>query len=401
MKTTKNKIVYIGDFDMINNNVQSHLVRSNGRMLEELGYKVFYIGVNRKRTSFNSICDYEKGCYHVPNTLSIKGAFNYYKVKKCVFEIIDSLNVLDEIYAVISYQSPTFSIFLKDIVNWCRRNNVTYLVNSADIPVFESANILRNIIMKKNWNYLHRINKKYADGIIAVSRYIQDFYHKEGRPSIIIPPILDSDKQIIVKEKHSNTVNLVYAGTPFVVTNKKVPFKAMKDRLDVIILMIWRAVQKGCLVRLDIFGITESDYLLGVPEHKDIIHELNENVAFHGKIDHDSVLQYIANADATINFRDYSVMNVAGLSTKIIESISVGTPVIINDIGDTFLYIKDNLTGFRLDNNIEESTKKIIDTINVLKTNRSFFKNNCLKMNPFLPSFFIKPLKLFIDNYNH
>jgi hypothetical protein len=40
--------------------------------------------------------------------------------------------------------------------------------------------------MNINWNYMHRINKKYADGVISVSRYIDNFYKKDGRPSVII-----------------------------------------------------------------------------------------------------------------------------------------------------------------------------------------------------------------------
>ena len=40
-------IVYIGDFDFRNENVQAHLVKNNGKVLNSLGYHIEYIGINR------------------------------------------------------------------------------------------------------------------------------------------------------------------------------------------------------------------------------------------------------------------------------------------------------------------------------------------------------------------
>jgi hypothetical protein len=69
--------------------------------------------------------------------------------------------------------------------------------------------------MTLNWNYLHKINKKYMDGLISVSRYIEKFYHKEGTPSVIIPPLYD--ESVDNNYYTSDVTTFVYAGTPFVI----------------------------------------------------------------------------------------------------------------------------------------------------------------------------------------
>jgi len=64
-------------------------------------------------------------------------------------------------------------------------------------------------------------------------------------------------------------------------------------------------------------------------------------------------------ADYMINYRDSNLMTEAGMSTKVVESISVGTPVVTNEIGDTFLYLKDGVSGIRLTGQSDEDVKTI------------------------------------------
>ena len=68
--------------------------------------------------------------------------------------------------------------------------------------------------MKLNWNYLHSINKKYADGIIAISHFIADYFRKPGRPTIILPPLFDCG-QTPSDFTPNETSSFIYAGTPF------------------------------------------------------------------------------------------------------------------------------------------------------------------------------------------
>lgn len=174
----KKCIIYLGDFDLRNQNVQAHLVKNNAKILNNLGYCIAFIGVNREAGANHIISlpklDVGEGNYflELEHTLSVSGLFKYNIVKKQIISFMDKLSEETAVQCVISYQSPTFSRILKKIALWCREKGAKYIVNSADIPILSAQPLIRRIVMTHNWNYLHRINKKYANGIIAVSRCI-------------------------------------------------------------------------------------------------------------------------------------------------------------------------------------------------------------------------------------
>lgn len=352
-----NAVVYIGDFDFRNENVQSHLVKNNGKILNFLGYHVEYIGVDRKEGSFEKISalppvrpDNGNRYYELPETLNIKGLFNTPAVCRAIIARLDELKKQYKISHVITYQSPTYAVVLKKIVTWCRKNNAAYIVNCADLPIFKLQSLLRRIVMNVNWSYLHRINRKYADGVIAVSDYIADFYSKPERPVAVIPPLSDVSPQRT--DIDSNEIpTFIYAGTPFVITGKAADPKGMKDRLDFIVDIMLKLEDKNVPFRFDIAGITLEDYCMCIPRHEKRV-KASENIVFRGRQSHADTLTRLANADYMINYRDKNLMTVAGMSTKVVESVSVGTPVVMNDIGDTFRYLEDGVSGIRLSGNI-------------------------------------------------
>ena len=93
MASTKT-IVYIGDFDFKNENVQSFLVKNNGTVLNQIGYNVFFIGINKTNTSFRSIdkatfndCNY----LELPNSLNFLGLFLCKKIYKSILKQLDKI----------------------------------------------------------------------------------------------------------------------------------------------------------------------------------------------------------------------------------------------------------------------------------------------------------------------
>ena len=347
----KKCIVYIGDYDLRNENVQSHLVKNNAKIFNKLGYKVVFVGVNRFVRTFqeiNSLPPLELGdnCFlELPNTLNIQGLFKYRLVFHTVFEYLTVLERKDGINYVITYQSPTYAPFIKKLGIFCKKKSIPYIVNSADIPIFDSQTFFKRIVMKYNWHLLHKYNYKYASGVIAVSSYIDNFYKKEGRPSIIVPPLFD--ESLSMDFELGNCVTFVYAGTPFIDSNTAVNPTGMKDRLDKIIDLLLNLAEVESNFRCVIIGITKEKYCINVPRHSDALKD-NNQIIFKGRLPHSETLNVVKNADYMINYRDANPMTEAGLSTKVVESVSLGTPVVMNSIGDTFNYLKDGLTGYKL-----------------------------------------------------
>ena len=373
-------VIYLGDFDLRNKNVQSHLVRNNAKILNRLGYKVFFIGVNRDLESFKEVKSQaptnvgEDGLYlELPNTLTMKGLFEYQRVATMIRIFGDEIAQDYDIRFVISYQSPTYSFVLKKVALWCKIWGAKYIVNSADIPIFNSQPVLRRLVMKWNWWCLHNLNKKYADGLIAVSRYIVNFYHKDGMPSVIIPPLFDEYKETVLSL--ADKVTFVYAGTPFVF-NKNVKISGVKDRLDKIIDLCLKLSEYGVKYRLLIIGITKEMYTTCIPAQKDALNR-NTDIHFLGRYSHQDTLNAVRNADYMINIRDFNKMNEAGLSTKLVESVSLGTPVVMNSVGDSFLYLREGVTGYELSGNPDKDIVLIKSLCGKTKEERLALKLQC------------------------
>jgi glycosyltransferase involved in cell wall biosynthesis len=375
-------VVYIGEFDLRNENVQAHLVKNNGKLLKQLGYEVFYVGTNRKCTRFdevdnlNKLQEYKDKYLELPHTLTTKGLFQVGQIEKKIVSFLKDVESKYHVVFVITYQAPTYASVLKRIALWCRHNNSAYIVNCADLPVFDSQTFLRRIVMNLKWNYMHRINKKYADGVISVSRYIENFYKKEGCPSVIIPPLFD-EPELIEDTVEANEVPVfLYAGTPFVITGQEVNTKGMKDRLDKIVELMLKVESKGTSFCFQIVGITLEDYCRCVPTQKDALMGSTQ-IKFYGRKPHAETLKMLQQADYMINYRDSNLMTEAGMSTKVVESISVGTPVVINDIGDTFIYLKSGITGIKLTNSLSKNIDVIEEICSLSPNNRMSNKAYC------------------------
>lgn len=385
---SKGTIVYIGDFDLRNENVQAHLVRNNGRLFNELGYKVYFIGVNRECKSFDDVKILSKyqvdngGYLELPFTLSTKGIVCEKKVENRIITYLNKLTSKNSIKYVISYQAPTYALVLKRIAQWCYHNKIPYIVNCADLPVFDSQPIIKRLVMKLNWRYLHCINKKMADGIISVSRYIEDFYHRPNRPSIVLPPLFNESCASQYGCFSNDVVTFLYAGTPFVLSEREINTKGMKDRLDKVIDLMVMLEKNDIGFRFNIVGIELCEYCKCVPRHRAAL-EKSKKIVFHGKKTHEETLRMLANSDYMINYRDSNLMTEAGVSTKVVESVSIGIPVVMNEIGDHFKYLEDGISGIKLTGNSKADYQLLYKLCNLTKESRLQNKQKIKKQAPF------------------
>jgi glycosyltransferase involved in cell wall biosynthesis len=403
MTSLKKYIIYIGDFDIRNNNVQSFLVRNNGSILNSLGYNVAYIGVNTNERTFKAITKLSKvplinddRYLELPNTLNVSGVFKYIKVLSRVISYINEISKSHSVDYLISYQSPTYSLIINSIAHWCRANQVTYIVNCADLPIFNQQPFLRKLVMKTNWNILHKLNLKYAHGVISVSTYIESFYRKPVCHYVVIPPLFNPINRREYVTETQDVVSFIYAGTPFKNRGRVINPKAMKDRLDIVIDLFLRLSDSIGNFRLTVVGITKEEYCTGVPRHNMALSK-NVHIIFTGKVNHETTLDMIYESDFSINYRDVNHMNLAGFSTKIVESISLGTPVVTNSIGDTFRYIKNGTSGFVLSGNMEADLELLIALCKMHKEERKRLKDHLIKEQIFDTSKYIHIMFVFLS----
>lgn len=398
MPNDKKTIVYIGDFDFRNENVQSYLVKNNAKIFSTIGFQVYFVGIDRLNTDLKSIGNTKmdnNNYLELPNSLNLSGLFKCKDTCDTILEQLDELNRKYDVTHVITYQSPTYAVALRVIAIWCKSNSIKYIVNCADIPVFDSQPFIKRVVMKWNWIMIHKYTKKYADKVIAVSKMIENFYRKEGRKIIVIPPLFDKKEFNFKHSEPKAITRFIYAGTPFVQTKGKINPKGMKDRLDKIIDWFVELSNRGVDYSLAIVGISKDNYVVAVPRHKDCLAN-NPKIHFFGKLKHIQTLELVADSDFSINYRDENEMTKAGFSTKIVESISLGTPVVTNDASDIARYLLRDSQWFELKDDSSKNIELIWKLAKISQLERKDLKERCLSNVAFCMDTYLNQLKEFL-----
>ncbi|ELV8644694.1 hypothetical protein QNE66_004418, partial [Vibrio vulnificus] len=79
------------------------------------------------------------------------------------------------------------------------------------------------------------------------------------------------------------------------------------------------------------------------PNYISTLEKMGDNVVFHGRVPHNELISYISESDYSIFFRDDTRVNKAGFPSKLAESLTLGIPVITNEISSLKKY--QNVAG--------------------------------------------------------
>lgn len=387
-------ILYIGDFKFGISNAESQLVLGNANILNDIGYNTVFIGneqygemdiniLKNKREFFGYTV------YDLRFDRSIKNIIDCKRIHLSILEIAKLYNVC----SVFCYGTPTFAIELKLLKDWCTKNKIPFVINCVDIPMLSHGSILQRILKTIDRRYRYKLFRE-ADGLISVSRYIEDFFKTSRiKASIIIPPVKDTRIYPVPYEVEDGPIKLVYGGCPFPIDGRKVSVDSYKDRLDIAIDYVEKAYNHGVSVTLDIYGITFEQYSNVVERHKQL--KDSRCIRFHGRVSYLECAAAFRSAHFLILLRTDSIMSKAGVSTKIVDAICNGTPVITAPIGDIKEYLIENEHGYYVDINDKGYEKFLYaitqnkEKINYLKRNAYYSKvfdyhNYCTKMSNFM-----------------
>lgn len=333
----KKTILYIGGFELPDRNAAAQRVIGIAKSLRDIGFDVVFINSLKGITSKQmKIIEYYgfKTYEH-----SREKAIDYLITGKSVKCIIKELRP----DYIIAYNYPSLS--LDAIARYCKKNRIKIIADVSEWYKVESGNVVYRIIKNADSEIRMRCIHKKLDGIIAISRFIYDYYNKIVR-TVLIPPTVDvsDDKWSVEAKKIYTGTSIVYAGSP----------SAQKERLDTIVSVIEK-LAKTEEIRLNILGINEQEYRKLYNWH-DII---PEQVIFWGHVNHSKVIEVIKSCNWSIIIRDNNWVVNAGFPTKLVESITCGTPVIINRFSNVEDYV--SLDNGILVSNLSEEMGNIVN----------------------------------------
>jgi glycosyltransferase involved in cell wall biosynthesis len=337
------KILYIGGFELPDKNAAAQRVIANAKALEKIGYEVLFLGVtkNKEKVGYQFFENFKYLEKKYPHSL-----FQWISYLISIKEVVRIIKENKGIDVIICYNYPAIALY--KLKRYCREENIKIFADVTEWYKGE-GNLIKRVV--KNIDTYLRMVKIHPklDGVIVISKYLENFY-KNKLKVIYIPPLVDiNDKKWCrdsIENNGENKLNLIYAGSP----------GKSKDKLDKIIL----ALKKINLdkIKLKIIGLTEEEFRSNYPKFSD---ELNkENIEFLGRISHKNVLEILKKADFSIFYREKNRVTMAGFPTKFVESISAKIPVITSRTSDLENYLIDGENGFWLEENIEISLEKIL-----------------------------------------
>ncbi|MEW8992881.1 glycosyltransferase [Clostridium sp.] len=385
----KGTIIYIGGFELPDKNAAAHRVLNNGKILKEIGYKVVFIDVDKELPYDYRIVNTRKEvqgfeCWSLPYPKSNKQWINYLSNIDFFYEII---NKYTNIKAVICYNYQSMA-FMK-IKRYCAKNNIKIIADCTEWYNTKGANIIFKIVKGFDSFLRMRIIQKRLDGLIVISRYLENYYVK-SKNVICVPPLIDSSEKkwnIIDPSYEENKLRLVYAGSP----------GRNKDELNILIESLYKLKQLSNYI-FYVVGITEEQYLIDYREHREIIENLNDRIKFLGRLSHQESLKYVKMADFSVIIRRNSRTTKAGFSTKFVESMTCGTPVITTKTSDLEDYVIEGKNGFFINIDDEKNTRSVLKKILEMNNKKIInMKRNCKQLKNFDYDTYIEKIKEFYD----
>lgn len=339
----KKTIIYVGNFDFPFGNASGKRVYGNGKALEVVGYKTVFVGMNN-HVEWNGNLEDTKQVYdgfeyyNFPYPSGSKAWIDYRSILKQFIEWLEKRK--DTIFAIVCYGSPRLSMFITGVSKWGKKNEIKVVSDCVDWLEAKTGNLVFDVAKTMDTYYQKAIANKQVDGVICISSYLQKYYAKAGKKTVIVPPLSTyvSDETDI---NENEIPQFVYAGNSF---RNKVEIKdlsTLKDRVDKMIDILKRLKENGMEFKFYYFGLDKENYLMAFPMQKDTIEYLGDYIEFCGIQDNSVVTERIKNADFTFLIRDVKKSTMAGFPTKVSESISCGTPVITTRTSDIELYLSE------------------------------------------------------------
>lgn len=183
------------------------------------------------------------------------------------------------------------------------------------------------------------LNKRVGN-LICISSFLAQYYRRKGCKVIRIPPLVGANCPTCLSG-HANHqprsgVSLVYAGFP-----------GRKELFAELLRGVRASRQRGLDVTFKLVGATEAQLAASLRTDGHERPDLTA-VTCYGRLSRKEALGIVASADYTVLLRPQQRYANAGFPSKLVESLSLGVPVMATPVSDVAEYLRDGHDSFLL-----------------------------------------------------
>jgi glycosyltransferase involved in cell wall biosynthesis len=343
----KGTIAYVGPVDFPHGGAAARRMLGNALSLKAAGYRVHIGSGQVPSQECETVFDY---CGITVHSLGERTAEAYPKIIKHLMYItmgaktkawLETLSPKPDAVIIYSGYSPYFM----KLQPWCKKNKIPLIFDAVEWYEASHQLLGRCSPYQLNIEYTMRHLSICSKNIISISSYLDRYYKDNGCNSIIIPPTLDV--QAItpnLQTSKNNKLTIGYTGTP-----------GKKDLFNNYLEAILTFDPEGKNINFVVAGVNKED-LLKYPAIIDRnLKDLPSSVTCLGIVNQDVAINLIKSADFSVLLRPQQRYANAGFPTKVVESLTMGTPVITNLTSDLGKYINDFKEGIICNDHSVES----------------------------------------------
>lgn len=342
-------IIYTGAFRFPDGDAAAARVLGIGKALRSAGYDIKFAGWEEHEREQDL---QEKGHYEFQGFVyksqkdlrcqhlsPIKRLIRYVFAGKNTLNWLKSED-LSNVKTIIAYHGG--SIFLIRLALFCKLHGLKLLIDCTEwYAPHHLVGGRYGLVWLDNEIRMRFINSCIGR-IITISSFLEKYYAKKGCNVLRIPPLVDlADTKwpvLVNAEIYSiTTLRLVYAGIP-----------AKKDLLGNALRGLIILKDEGLVVELHLIGPSRKDVVECLDGECSVLDELGTTIVFHGRISQSNVPSVLDVFDFSVLLRPIELYAQAGFSTKLVESLASGLPVITNKTGDIAEFVHDGIEGILL-----------------------------------------------------
>lgn len=387
-------LLFCLSFNIIDNRPYAIRAMAIAKILHKLNYNVIFLCINNDDSSnnINFFRHYNFDCYII----------NFYKTRN-IFKLISAKNNFKNLFskAINTIRNNTNA----DIN--CIFATANYDLMEQNASKFAVHNNIPIIYMTSEWYQLNSFYGKFIflkylcaiymrsiklrnKNVIVISTFLKNFYQKNNCHVLLLPSIVDkSDYYFMPKNVIKNQkIKIVYAGYP-----------GKKDELKSFLLALCKCdIETKNKIDFYGYGFCVNDLVkLGISQNM-----LKNNKCVHicGKVSQEKIRQALSASDFTILFRKNTSNAKGGFSTKIVESMMSGVPLITNLTGDMHLYFNQHNSIIISSPSVQECKNAINRIVSLSQNELLLLKQNArdTALKSFEYNNYLAIVKQFMEN---
>lgn len=247
-----------------------------------------------------------------------------------IYNFIRLTRVADK-YDVIYCATSDLRV-IKKLIPYARKHNKVIVHERTEYPdVFMPFDCTKMI------EYCSHVAK--FDKVFTISTFIKKFFIDRGvseEKIQIYPMIVDPNRFNGIEKQNVGYRYIAYCGN----------LQNSKDGVADLIEAYGKTEVAKRVFKLVLIGAKPTNQEMNLYEEMIMKYKLNDRIVFTGQVQYYDMPQILKNADVLTLCRPANHQAEGGFPTKLGEYLSTGNPVLVTDVGDMGLYIKDGENGY-------------------------------------------------------